>query len=281
MRCPLTPYEASCSCTLRLGSTPSLLCSSRFTLRSILTAFLHFELYRYTAIATFDLRLRPSTSTCDCDLRLRPATATFDRDLRPRSTTFVQTTATLFAPALDVYHTTPLFPYPFYTSTSSLYLRSNRIKRLALSALASAAYHSQIQPLTTRLGVCSVFSFFQARASASTPIICYQLTLTQMPIILLPWMPALLSHADARIPATWMPATLAHADACNSRSRRCPYHCYHGCLQFSLTQMPISLLPWTPAIFAHADAHTIATMDACHFADAEGGNLTNSTGASS
>ena len=62
-------------------------------------------------------------------------------------------------------------------------------------------------------------------------------------------------------------------------------------------QMPISLLPWTPAIFAHADAHIIATMDACnfahadahiiattdacHFADAEGGNLANSTGASS
>jgi len=39
-----------------------------------------------------------------------------------------------------------------------------------------------------------------------------QLMLTQMPIILLPWMPAPLTHADAHIAATWMPATLAHAD---------------------------------------------------------------------
>ena len=63
----------------------------------------------------------------------------------------------------------------------------------------------------------------------------------------------------------------------------------HGCLHHSLTQMPISLLHGClqpllmqmPAILACADAHIIATMDACHFADAEGGSLANSTGASS
>ena len=81
MHCPLTPYEASRSCALRLGSTPSLLYSSRFTLRSILTAFIHFELYRYTA--TCDLR--PSTVTFDCDLQLRPATC--DLQLRPSTAT--------------------------------------------------------------------------------------------------------------------------------------------------------------------------------------------------
>jgi len=52
-----------------------------------------------------------------------------------------------------------------------------------------------------------------------------------------------------------------------------PVSLLHGCLQPLLTQIP--------AILAHADAHIIATMDACHFADAEGGNLANSTGASS
>jgi len=36
-----------------------------------------------------------------------------------------------------------------------------------------------------------------------------------------------------------------------------------------------------PAIFTHVDAHIIAIIDACHFADTEGGNLANSTGASS
>ena len=41
------------------------------------------------------------------------------------------------------------------------------------------------------------------------------------------------------------------------------------------------LLPWMPAILTCTDAHIIATMDACHFADAEGGNIANSTGASS
>ena len=163
MCCPLTPYEASRFCAPRLGSTPSLHYSSRFTLRSILTT-----LYTLSYIDT----LRPATLDCDCDLRpstatatLRPSTAT--ATLQLRSTAFIQATATPLAPAFDVYHTTPLFPSPFYTSTSSFYRRSSRIKRLAPSALASAAYHSQIQTLTARLGVCCVCSFLQARASAS------------------------------------------------------------------------------------------------------------------
>ena len=50
------------------------------------------------------------------------------------------------------------------------------------------------------------------------------------------------SPVEACIPTTWMPATLAHTDACNSHLYRCPYYCYHGCLQFSLMWMPISLL---------------------------------------
>ena len=181
MHCPLTPYEASWFCALRLGATPSLRHSSCSTLRSILTTFtLELSRYFYCDLAlrlcSFStaffihlqlrlwlwLRLHLRSLTIDLRLQLRLC-------LRLRSTSpcdfDCDCVLSLLTPSLPHIPQTRTLLYMPYLPTSSLCRQSTRIQHLAHSALASASYHSQILPLTARFGVCSVLvSFRQEQA---------------------------------------------------------------------------------------------------------------------